>query len=158
MRYREGVVDENVAELGQRGDESRIVLLLAGIKARVLQADDVAVLHRRHRVLGGLSDAVVDEFDRPLDDVRHLGCHRLERIFLIASLRAAEMRQQYDFGALVGDLGERVRHALDAGGVADNAVLDRNVEVDAYQHAFSLYVDMVEGIKSRHLAISPAIL
>ncbi len=158
VRHREGVVDENVAELGERGDESRIVLLLAGMEAGVLQADDVAVLHRRHRMLGGLADAVVDEFDRPLDDVRHLGGHRLERILLIASLRAAEMREQYDFGALVGDFGDGVRHALDAGGVGDHAVLDRNVEVDAHQHAFSLHVGMVEGIESRHLAISPVSL
>src|SRR5664279_3295097 len=150
VRHREGVVDENVAELGDRGDESRIVLLLAGIKACVLQADDVAVLHRRHRALSGLADAVVNEFDRPFDDVRHLGGHRLERIFLIAPLRAAEMREQDHLGALVGDLGDGVRHALDAGGVGDNTVLHRHVEVDAHQHAFALHVDVVKGAERAH--------
>ena len=150
MRDREGVVDENVAELGQRGDESRIVLLLAGIEARVLQADDVAGLHRGDRAFGGLADAVVDEFDRPLDDVGDLGGDRLERILRVAPLRAAEMRQQDHLGALVGDFGDRGRHALDAGGVGDHAVLHRHVEVDAHQHAFALYVDMVEGAERAH--------
>ena len=108
VRDREGVVDENVAELGERGDESRIVLFLAGMEARVLQADDVAVLHRRDRAFGGLADAVVGELDRPLDDVRDLGGDRLERILRIAPLRPAEMREQDDLGALVGDLGDGV--------------------------------------------------
>ena len=62
VRGREGVVDADVAELGERGDESRIVLLLAGMKAGVLQAEDVAVLHRRDRAFGDLADAVVGEF------------------------------------------------------------------------------------------------
>ena len=61
VRHREGVVDENVAKLGQRGDEGRIVLLFARVKAGVLQTDDVAILHRRHRAFGGFADAVVDE-------------------------------------------------------------------------------------------------
>ena len=92
-----------------------------------------------------LADAVVDEFDRPLDDARHLGGHRLERIFQIAPLRAAEMREQDHLGALVGDLGDGVRHALDAGAVGDHAVLHRHVEIGAHQHALSLHVDVVEG-------------
>jgi hypothetical protein len=150
MRYREGVVDEDVAEFGERGDEGRIVLLLAGVEAGVLQAENVAGLHLRHGVLGGIPDAVVDKFERPLDDARHLGGHQLERIFLIASLRAAEMREQDHLGALVGDLGNRARHALDAGGIGDDAVLHRHVEVDAHQDAFALHVGMIESAERAH--------
>ena len=106
VRGREGVVDPDVAELGERGDEGGIVLLLAGMKARVLQADDVARLHRGDRALGRLADAVVDEFDRPLDDARDFGGDRLERVFRIAALRPAEMREQDHLAALVGDLGD----------------------------------------------------
>src|SRR5665213_2837194 len=45
MRDRKGVVDENVAESRQRGDETGIVLFLAGMKARVLETKNVAGFH-----------------------------------------------------------------------------------------------------------------
>ena len=89
MRGREGVVDADVAELGERGDESRIVLLLAGVKAGVLQAEDVAVASSprpRARPASPMQSSA--NVDRPLDDVRDLGGHRLERILRIAPLRA----------------------------------------------------------------------
>ena len=156
MRGRERVVDPDVAELGERRDEGWIVFFLARIEARVLQADDVALLHRRHRALSGLADAVVDEFHRPLEDMGDLSGHRLERLLRVAPLRAAEMREQDHLGALVGDLGDRVRHALDAGGVGDHAVLHRHVEIDAHQHAFALHVDVVEGAERAHGLLEPA--
>ena len=52
VRRREGVVDPEVAELGERGDERRIVLLLALVEARVLQTENVAGLHRGDRGFG----------------------------------------------------------------------------------------------------------
>ena len=61
VRGGEGVVDPDVAELGQRGDEGRVVLLLARVEAGVLQAEDVALLHGGDRRFGGLADAVVGE-------------------------------------------------------------------------------------------------
>ena len=67
MRHREGVVDEKIAELGQRLDEVGIVLFLAGVKARVLETEDVARLHGGDRALGLVADAVGNELDRPLD-------------------------------------------------------------------------------------------
>ena len=73
--------------------------------------------------------------------------------FGIAALRAAEMREQDHLGALVGDLGDGGRHALDAGGVGDHAVLHRHVEVDAHQHALALHVDVVEGAERVHDAL-----
>ena len=80
-----------------------IVLFLAGMKARVLQAENVARVHGGDRALGGLADAVVDELDRPLDGVGDFGGDRLERVFGVAALRPAEMRQQDHLGALVGE-------------------------------------------------------
>ncbi len=150
VRHRESVIDENVAQFGQRGDEFGVVLFLAGMEAGVFQADDVAGLHRGDRALGRFADAIVDEFDRALDDVRDLGGDRLERLLRIAPLGAAEMRQQDHLGALVGDLGDGGRHALDARCVADDAVLNRDVQVDAHQHALSLHVDVVKGAERAH--------
>ena len=69
---------------------------------------------------------------------RQRGSDRLQRLLRIASLRPAEMREQDHLAALVGDLGDGRRDALDAGSVGDLAVLHRHVEVDAHQHALAL--------------------
>ncbi len=74
----------------------------------------------------------------------------LSEFFAIAPLRAAEMRQQNHLAALVGDLGDRRRHAFDAGCVGDDAVFHRHVEIGAHQHALSLHVGVVEGAKRAH--------
>ena len=74
----------------------------------------------------------------------------LSEFFDVAALRAAEMREQDHLAALGGDLGDRRRHALDARGVGDHAVVDRHVEVDAHQHAFAFDVDVVERVESAH--------
>ena len=115
MRGRERVVDPDVAEFRQRGDEGRIVLFFAGVEAGIFEAQNVAGLHGGDRALSRLADAVVDEFHRPLDDARDLGGDRLEGLFRIAPLRPPEMREQDDLAALVGDFGDRRRRALDAG-------------------------------------------
>ena len=85
----------------------------------------------------------------------HLGRRpgdRLQREFgRGAILGPAEMREQDDLGALVGQFGDGRRDALDAGGVGDLAVGDRNVEVDAHQHALAADVaDIVECLEGGH--------
>jgi hypothetical protein len=55
------------------------------------------------------------------------------------------MREQDHLAALVGDLGDGRRDALEPGRVGDAAVLHRHVEVDAQQHALALHVDVIEG-------------
>ena len=119
----EGVVDIDVAELGELGDEGRIVLLLALVEAGVLQQQHVAVLHRRDRFGGGLADAVGGEGDGPTQMLGDRRGDRAQRIGLVrAALGAAEMGHQDDFAALVGDLADRRQHAFDAGGVGDLAL------------------------------------
>jgi hypothetical protein len=46
VRGGERVVDPDVAELCQLRDEGRIVLLFLLVEARILQTEDVAILHR----------------------------------------------------------------------------------------------------------------
>src|SRR4029077_18910715 len=60
------------------------------------------------------------------------------------SLGTSEMGKQDYLAALVGDLADGRSDALDAGGVRDLAVLDRNVEIDAHEHAFAPEVGLVE--------------
>ena len=145
VRGRERVVDPDVAELCQFRDEGRIVLLFFLVEAGVFQAEDVAVLHRGDGLGRGLADAVVGEGDRLLDDLRQRRRDGLQRILGVASLRPAEMREQDDLAALVGNFGDGRRDALEPGRVGDAAVFHGHVEVDAQQHALALHVDVIEG-------------
>ena len=97
-----------------------------------------------------VADAVFGERDRAADDLRDRGRDRPQRFLRVRPLRAAEMREQDDLAALVGDLGDGRRDALDAGRVGDLAVLHRHVEVDAQQDALVLHVGLVEGAERRH--------
>ena len=58
VRGGEGVVDVDVPVLRECRGEVGIVLLLALVKARVLQEQDIAVVHRGDGLLGWRSDAV----------------------------------------------------------------------------------------------------
>ncbi len=145
VRGREGVVDPDVAEFRQLRDEGRIVLLFLFVEAGVFQAQDVAILHRADRLGGGFADAIVGESHRLLDHLRERFRHRLQRVLGIASLGPAEMREQDDLAALAGDFGDGRRDALQPRGVGDAAIFHGHVEVDAQQHAFALYVDVIEG-------------
>ena len=141
----EGVVDIDVAELGELVDMGRIVLLLALVEAGVFEQEHVAVLHFGDRVSGRLADAVGREGDRPLDDVGDRGRDGLQRIGLVrAALGPAEMREQNDLAALVRDFLDRRRDALDARRIGHAAVLRRNVEIDAQQHTLAGDVGVVE--------------
>jgi hypothetical protein len=112
---RECVVDPDVCKARKLGDEAGVVLLFAGMKAGVLQAEHVAGLHGVDGALGGLADAVVREGDRPADDAGRGGRDTLERVLGIAALGAAEMGEQDHPPALVGDLVDGPGRRRDAG-------------------------------------------
>ena len=80
VRGREGVVDIDIAELGQRADEVGIVLFLARVEAGVLQQRMSPGFMAATALLGRLADAVVGERDRPLEDVRDAAGDRLQRV------------------------------------------------------------------------------
>ena len=155
MRRRERVVDEDVAERRELLRELLVVLFFAGMKARVFETENVAVLHRGNRGLRFRPDAIFGESHRTADDPRDLGNHRPQRIFRI---RPPFGRPKCDSritlpplpasSLMVGAI------SLDAGCVGDLAVLHRHVEVHAQQHALSFNVGVVEAAKSRHRSAS----
>ena len=63
MCGREGVADVELAEARQRIGEVRIVGLLAGMEAQVLEQQHHARLQRLDRLLRRLADAVLGERD-----------------------------------------------------------------------------------------------
>src|SRR5262249_20945138 len=71
--------------------------------------------------------------------------------FRIGTLWPAEVRQQDDLAALVGDFLDGRRDPLNPSRVCDFAVVHRHVEVDAQQHAFALNVSLIERKKSGHV-------
>ncbi len=60
---RKRVVDPDVAERGERGDEAGSFVYLAGVEAGVLEAEDVAVLHRGDGRDRRRADAIVGKGD-----------------------------------------------------------------------------------------------
>ena len=150
MRGRERVVDPEVAELGECGDEVGIVLLFALMEARILQTKNIARLHRADRSLRLVADAILGEGDWTADDLRGRCRDRSQRLLGVRSLWAAEMREQDDLAAFVGDFGDGRLDALDAGRVRHRAVFHRHVEINAQQDALVLDVGVVEGTESRH--------
>jgi len=84
--------------------ECRVVRLLAGVKARVLQAENVAGLHRVDRGARFVADAILGEGHGPLEHVGDRRGEQLERLRRIEPFRAAEMGDQDYLAALVGDL------------------------------------------------------
>ncbi len=85
MGDRKRVVDPDVAERGERRDEAWIVLLLADVEAGVLEAEDVAVLHRGDRRVGHRADAIIGEGDVTLQMRRQHRGDGLERILGVAA-------------------------------------------------------------------------
>ena len=141
-----GVVDIDVAELGELRDMGRIVLLLALVEAGVLQEQHVAVLHFGDRVGGRLADAVGGKGDRALDDVGDRRGDGPQRIGLVRpALGTAEMREKNDLAAFVRDLRDGRRDPLDARRIGHAAVFGRNVEIDPQKHALAGDVGVVEG-------------
>ena len=102
--------------------------------------------------LDHLADAVGDEGDIAADDVGGGAGDRLQRELGVgAVLRAPEMREQHDLGALVGQFEDGRRDALDAGGVGHLAVGHRHVEIDPDEHALALDVaEVIEGAEMGH--------
>lgn len=133
MGRAERVVDEHVAELGERRAElldrlgvglglvAVLVLaraLLLDVEAQVLEEEDVAVLGRGDRLLRVGADALGQERDRlAREEALELGSDGLERVLLDGgAVGAAEVRHEDDrLGALVNcvlDGRERSSDAL----------------------------------------------
>ncbi len=145
VRGRKRVIDPDVAEFCQLSGEGWIVLFFLFMEAGIFQAQDIAILHCRNGLGRHVADAFPGKRHRLLDHLRQRGRDRLERIFGVTPLGATEMREQDDLAALAGNFRDGRGDALEPRGVADLAVLHGNVEVDAQQHAFALYVDVIEG-------------
>src|SRR5262249_44443157 len=117
---------------------------------RILQAKNVARLHRRDGHFGFHTDAIFGKTDLAPDDFRDFRCDRFQRLTWINALRSSEMREQNDLAALVSDLEDCWCRAFDACRIADFAVFHGHVQINAYEHAFALHVSLIERAEMRH--------
>ena len=111
----ERVVDVDVGEGRELEAERRVVALLAGVEAQVLEEDDPAGRKRSDGFLRLLSDAVACERDGGAEAYLQRARHGSERVLRVArALRLAEVRGEDEAGAaLAGEVerGQRLDHA-----------------------------------------------
>ena len=151
MRRRKGVVDENIAVLGEFVDKGAVVLLLALVEAGVFEQQHVAVLHRGDRLRRRRADAIAGESHRAPEQVFDRRGDGAQRVFRVGrALGAAEMREQDHLAALVGDFPDRRQHALDARRVRYAAVLHRDIEIHAQENTLAADIYVVEGFERGH--------
>ena len=113
----ERVVDIRVHAVDQRGDELRIVALLARVESEVLQELDA----RRQ-----LGEALPDWL------------HRVLRVRL--ALGPTEVRCAHDVSTAAGQPFDGRQRGSDAEVVGDHPVVDRHVEVGAHQHPLAVHL------------------
>ncbi len=147
----EGVVDVDVAELGQLLGEGRVVLLLALVVAQVLQQQHAAGLQRLDRGLGVGTHAVVGERDVLAEQLGQRLDHRLQaHLRHAAALGPVEVGDEHHLGALAGQLADGRQGGAQARVVGDVALAaglsHRDVEVDADERRLAGEVaGLIEG-------------
>ena len=158
MGRAEGIHDEDIEGLRQLGSEGRIVLLLLGVKAHVLEEDDLPLGQGVQRGLHLGAHAVIDEQD--LDPIGPLhvrddllqGQERIER-----ALGAAEVGDERHLSAPVQKLAQGALVSPDSCVVGNPSVLEGDVEIDPHQNFFILYVLKTERFQF-HLRPLPTCL
>ena len=107
VRGREGIVDVDVSQLGQLLRERRIVLLLAFVKAQVLQHGNLTRLEGVDCRPGVRADAIADEHHGLADEARQSRSDRLQGEFRIrTAFRPAEVGNQDHMRAALGEIAD----------------------------------------------------
>ncbi len=138
MGGREGIVDIDVAQFGERIDEFGIVLFLALMKPRIFEKQIIAIAHRGNGGFGGGADAVVGEGDLLAQFLFEFHDDGAQRKFLVAAIFGpAEMGQHDDLGALLRKLLQVRQNAIHAGRIRYLAAFHGHIQVDAHKHPFA---------------------
>ena len=146
VRRPERVVHVDVGERGELGRERRVVLLFLGMEAKVFEQHDVAAgLRLGDGLPCRFTNAVAREHDLPPEERREVRRDRLEAVFRVRlAFRTTQVRGEDDGGALVERVLDGRQRRAHAGVVADDAVLERHVEVDADENALALEIEVAD--------------
>jgi hypothetical protein len=132
VRGAEGVVDEEIAELGEFGGEAGVVGLLASMEAQVLQQGDAARLQRvddrggfRTRAVGGEGHGSLQQIRERLHD--RAQAHALHPL----ALWSIEMGEQHRPGPGLAQRAYGRQRRAQPRVVRNRPILHGHVEVDA---------------------------
>jgi len=147
VRRAERVVHVLVGQRRQLLGECRIVVFLFGMKAQVFEKNNSAacLVYAIDGLRGVVADAVFGERDRLAEHVGEASGDGPETHLRIRfPLGPAEMTREDGGRALLERVGDRRQRRLDARVVADRAILDRHVEVDPDENAFSPELEVLD--------------
>jgi len=169
----ERVVDVDLAEPGQVGDEAIVELLLLGrqllvgvllglvghrlarVEADVLQQEHLARpepgSHGRGLVPGHLGRSQQHGLVEELAEA--LGAGAEAALWVVSTIGAPEVAHQYQLSALLQHPPDGRQCRLDPPVVGDPPPLERYVEVHPHQHGAALQIQIGDGL-GRHLVAS----
>ena len=152
----EGIVDVDVAVLGELAREELVAALLFRMEAEVFQQRDFTGLQGLGDVQRGVFHAVGGKLDGPTKQRLEPGQDVLQAEFLIAAFGAAEVGHEYGRTALLQDVLDGGKCCADARVIGYfSGFVQRDVEVHADQGALALEVEVGEVHASANNWASP---
>ena len=143
----EGVVDVEVGEARQRLRERRVVGLLGGVEAQVLEHQQVAGAQLVDGHLDARAERVAGHPHRPAEELAQPLRDRAQAQRVVdLALRPAEVAGEDDRCATLEEVDDRRQAGANAGVVGDPPVLERHVQVGADEDPASGDVDVADGL------------
>ena len=155
MRGPERVVDIDVRIRRELRREARVVLLLLGVEAQVLEQQRFAWSQPLDLVLRANPERVAGDRHVLTDEQRQALGHRSKpEAVLDLPVRSAQVAREHDAGAAGQQVADGRNRGANARVVGDLPVLERHVEVDAEEDPLSGGVE-VANRELVHEPISP---
>ena len=144
----EGIENENVTIGSELLGDLGVVLLLTLVETDVLENEDLARLDGGDSLGSLLAVSVGDKGNVETRELGELLGDRLKgELRLEAStLGTAEVAHEDDASVVLNEIVDGGQGSLDTGGVANDAILDRHVEVNADENALAVDIDIADGL------------
>ena len=148
MSGAEGIENEDVAIGSELLGDLGIVLLLTLVKTDVLENEDLARLDGGDSLSSLLAVGVGDKGNVETRELSEFLGDGLEgQLGLEAgALGTAEVAHEDDASVVLNEIVDGGQGSLDAGGVANDAILDRHVKVNADENALAVDIDVADGL------------
>ena len=145
---RQIIVDCEIATGSELLRKLGIVLLLTLVETDVLENEDLARLDGGDSLSSLLAVGVGDKGNIETRELSELLGDGLEgQLGLEAgALGTAEVAHENDASVVLNEVVDGGQGSLDAGGVANDAILDRHVEVNADENALAVDIDVADGL------------
>ena len=143
MGCAKSVIDIDIAEFGELFRKLRIVLLLFGMEAQILEHQHAARWQIRDHLLDFRSDAVRPKLDCFAKKIAQTRGHRFQAVLRVGlAFRPPEMRRENKLSVLFDDIPNGGERRLYACVIRDLAIGERNVEVHAHKDTAALQIEI----------------